>query len=258
MVQIFLIIAAAVGQNPYQVTFERACAAYSKDDYSTAVQLFEQLITEHVVHPFVFYDLGNAYYRSGRIGPAIANYERALQQDPHFDNARQNLNFCLRKTQRRLEKPAPPVWEQTLLFWHTALPPAAIRNALIVVWAAFWSLLVLREWRPVPGLRAASVMLGSVILVLGLSAWAKSHPPLLAVASESRAPVRYGPDDKEAVHFELLEGDRVLVEARDQGWARVATADGNRGWMPQSELTLVGPPYEPAPGPDHAGKESNT
>jgi len=85
----------------------------------------------------------------------------------------------------------------------------------------------------------------SVLAVaFGLSAWVKAHGDLYAVANNERVPVHYGTSEDETVRFELYEGDRVLVDRRESGWARVMTADGERGWARGRALAFVGPPYE--------------
>ena len=58
---------------------------------------------------------------------------------------------------------------------------------------------------------------------------------------------RSGMSEAESVRFELYEGDRVLVDERMQGWARVTTVSGERGWTREEGLLLVGPPYMPGP-----------
>jgi tetratricopeptide (TPR) repeat protein len=244
---IWVLLCITVGAAPYNQTFDRAAAAYSSGDFATAVQLYEQLIGEGVVHPAVFYNLGNAYYRQGGLGSAIANYERALQCNPGLESAAQNLEHCIRNTERRLPKPSPPPWGREVFFWHYRLPPQAAQRIAVGSWVALWVLLAARQFRPARYLVPAAIIAGAMAGAFGLSAWFKAHAPLLAVAGDSRVPVRYGASDDEAVRFELYEGDRVTMERRENGWARVATSQGDRGWARETALVLIGPPYHQAP-----------
>ncbi len=86
--------------------------------------------------------------------------------------------------------------------------------------------------------------MGLLTALFAASWWVKSNPQQLAVAVQRGVPVRYGVSDTETVHFELYEGDRVVVDRRDNGWARVETAGGDRGWARDEYLVFVGPPYE--------------
>jgi len=238
-----LSLAFALAANVYNDTFEAANKAYAAGNFAEAIRLNEQLVGESVAAPEVFYNLGNAYYRSGRLGPAIANYERALRLDPGFTNARENLNRAVTQTQRRLARPLPPEWEQSLLFWHYNLSRASTHFFAAIFWLAFWGLLTLRLWRRVRYLRTAAALLGVLACAFGASAWAKAQPSNLAVASQEKIEAHYGPAEAETVRFELFEGDRVTVDGRSAGWVRVNTVDGQRGWAPESSFTFVGPPY---------------
>jgi len=231
------------GATIFDETFDRANAAYMEADYQTAVSSYEQLVSDGIVNADLFYNLGNAYYRIGRIGPAIANYERALHVRPRFEAAERNLQQCLEQTQHQLAAPLPPPWQQALLFWHTGLTPAFSFTAAVLSWVSFWLLLAARLWRPQPYLRRAAALFAVLTVLFGLSSWVKEHPVLLAVANADAVPVRYGIGSDETTRFELYAGDRVRVEKRASGWARVASADGERGWVEESSLTLVGPPY---------------
>ena len=239
-----LAAASSARESVFNETFAKANAAYDEGDYATAIELYEELIDESVVHSAVFHNLGNAYYRAGYLGPAIANFERALELDPNAAHARDNLAKCVRETQRKLARPAPAEWKRSLLFWHYALSPRASRRLAIWCWLALWVLLAFGQVRPVPRLGRWAFLAGVLALALGGSAWVKAHGDLRAVANDAKVPVHYGTDEDETVRFELFAGDRVVVDRRTDGWARVTTADGERGWAKAGSLTIVGPLYE--------------
>lgn len=239
-------LTAVLAATAFDQTFDAGLQAYYQGDYPAAIRAFEQLVEQGVVAPEVFYNLGNAYYRAGRLGPAIANYERALHLRPDLEDARENLELCVNETERRLSKPRPPAWEQALLFWHYRLNPETTYRLALASWVALWLLLALRLIRPWPYLRPAAAVLALVAAAFAASAWTKFHPTPLAVASAPRVPVYHGMRESETVHFELYEGDRVVVDRRDEGWAQVRTSDDKRGWTREQYLTFVGPPYGPA------------
>ena len=240
-------VVLALGANAYEGTFQSAADAYAKADYATAIERYEQLIDENVHQPAVFYNLGNAYYRNGRLAAAIANYERALALNPSLDGARENLEQAVRRTERQLGRPLPSQWEQSLLFWHYGLGRKQTCILAGLFWIAFWSVLGFRQWRPARYTRLAAVFLFVFAASFGASAWVKLHPVPLAVADRDKTPVHYGTDDTATVRFELNAGDRVLVDKRLNGWSRVTTVDGQRGWTHDDTLVFVGPPYEHPP-----------
>ena len=235
-----MLMAASI----FDDSFDAATTAYNESNYAEAVTVLEQLVANGVVEPEVFYNLGNAYYRSGRLAHAIANYERALQLSPRLEGAQENLNTCIRQTERGLSKPQPPDWEQGLLFWHYDIPRKRSLGLALFAWCLLWALLAIRQVRRFPYLRRSALAMGLLTTLFAASWWVKSNPHQLAVAAQRGVPVRYGVSDTETVRFELYEGDRVAVDRRNNGWARVETAGGERGWTREEYLVFVGPPYE--------------
>jgi hypothetical protein len=244
MMSALVTLALVLGAAGYDETFNNACKAYNTGDYKAAIEGYEQLVSESVVNPAVFFNLGNAYYRAGAMGPAIANYERALQLDPAFDGARENLSKAVNGTKNRLARPAPPAWRESLLFWHYQLS----RHATNVLASLFWILVcgvaAFREWRPWKYANRVCVIFLIFAVAFGASALAKAYPGLMAVANADTAHVHYGTNENETVRFDMNAGDRVMVDRRSGGWSRVTTQNGERGWARDSDLVFVGPPYE--------------
>jgi len=246
----WVLVLALAAATPFNDAFDRATEAFTHGDYATAIQGYEQLVAEGVHAPAVFYNLGNAYFLSGRLGPAIANYERTLRLQPGFEDASRNLDLCIARTHRQLARPLPPDWEQSLLFWHYRLGPGAAGILAALCWVGCWLLLGVRQWKPLRFTRAAVAICLLGVVAFGASAWVKTHPALMAVASAERIPVYYANSEASGVRYELFEGDRVEVaEKREGGWVRVRTVTGEQGWTHREWLTLVGPPYSPAPDP---------
>lgn len=251
-----LLLCIVMAASVLDDSFDAATEAYNQGDYATAVDALEHLIASGVEVPAVFYNLGNAYYRSGRLAAAIANYERALKLDPKLEGAQENLNTCIRQTERALSKPQPPDWEQSLLFWHYDLRRETSLRIAVWAWCLGWALLALRQVRRFPYLRRSALIVGVVAGVFAISWWVKSTPQQLAVATVPEAPVRYGMSEDETIRFKLYTGDRVLIDRRENGWSRVETASGERGWTQDDFLIFIGPPYARPSGGPRASEES--
>lgn len=239
-----VVVALAIGAGgAYDSAFQRGNSAYEQGDFDSAIGAYEQLLAEGVIDTRVFYNLGNAYYRAGNLGAAIANYERAIHASPTYEPALRNLEYCVAQTERQWGRPLPPPWQEALLMWHDNWSPWAVYRLAVLCWVAFWILLALRLWKPDRRLTRAAIVMALAAAAFATSAYAKYHPPLLAVATRDQTPVRFGPGESRTQSFELLRGDRVVVDIRRGGWAQVRNADGERGWVEERELAFVGPPY---------------
>ena len=80
-----------------------ADSAYNRENYTEAVALYTKALGQGMVSPEMYYNLGNAYYRQGRLGQAVIAYERALRLDPSDKDARDNLNFVINQLGDMLE-----------------------------------------------------------------------------------------------------------------------------------------------------------
>lgn len=74
-------------------TAEQADSAYAKEDYRSAIRLYTTTIEKNGPSAQIYYNLGNAYYRVSDISKAVLCYQRALNIDPSYSEARTNLKF---------------------------------------------------------------------------------------------------------------------------------------------------------------------
>lgn len=243
MIVLTTIMTILAAGNPYDGVFDAGIAAYDAGDFAGAAVFFEQLIDQGIQEDDVFYDLGNAYYRLGRKGEAIANFERALQINPRHSDARRNLDKVLAECPRGLAKPLPPEWERALLFWHGGISRSTSTILATILWLGGWALLCIRQVKTIRRLTAPGILLLLAGAAFGASWYAKSHPQLLAVAINEKASVHYGTDEDDKVRFELFVGDHVRIEAEEGEWVRVDTISRERGWTRSENLVRIGPPY---------------
>ena len=83
---------------------DQANAAYQRDDFNSALSLYEQAAKEDGTSSLLYYNMGNTHYRLGNMGKAVLCYERALLLDPSNDDARTNLEFVNDKLQLKIDR----------------------------------------------------------------------------------------------------------------------------------------------------------
>src|SRR5437773_9342765 len=74
--------------------FAKANQEFAQGHFKEAITGYEALIRSGQWSANVFYDLGNAYFRTGDFGRAILNYERALAMEQHHPEATANLQIA--------------------------------------------------------------------------------------------------------------------------------------------------------------------
>lgn len=78
--------------------FKEAEVAYKQENYNKAIELYEELLKNNGESYQIYYNLGNAYYKTNKIAPAILNYERALLLNPGDGDIRFNLEMSRLRT----------------------------------------------------------------------------------------------------------------------------------------------------------------
>src|ERR1044072_5583581 len=109
--------------------FAKANQDFAQGHFKEAISDYEALIRDGQWSANVFYDLGNAYFRTGDFGHAILNYERALVLQRHHPEAKANLQIA-REEARALELQQSRS-ERYLLF-------ASVNQYSITAAIAFW------------------------------------------------------------------------------------------------------------------------
>src|SRR5436305_13904414 len=74
-----------------QTDFDKANQEYAQGHFKEAIAGYETLVRSGPLSANLFYDLGNAYFRTGDFGHAILNYERALALEQHHPEGAANL-----------------------------------------------------------------------------------------------------------------------------------------------------------------------
>jgi tetratricopeptide (TPR) repeat protein len=116
--------AAAAESGARERTFLRALelfdAAKAPGDYRESAALLESLLADGYQSGAVYYNLGNAYFRAGEFGRAIAAYRKAKPYRPRDPYLEANLRQALTVAPGRLPEPPAPWWTH-VLFWSGSL-----------------------------------------------------------------------------------------------------------------------------------------
>jgi tetratricopeptide (TPR) repeat protein len=220
--------------------FEAANQLYEKGDFAAAAQAYAALTGQGPVSPAVWFNLGNAQFKAGHLGDAIAAYRRAEILAPRDPDIRANLQFARDKVMGdSLRRSRAEAWLTTLSLNEWATLTA-------VAWWTLFGLLTAARLRPTlaAALRLWTFLVAGAVFVimvcLGL-AWQANRPGTHAVVTVAEATVRNGPLDESKPAFSLRDGAEVqLLDAKDE-WLRVGVSPSKTGWVKKSEISPILP-----------------
>ena len=228
------------------VTKAEADSSYVRGQYQQAITQYEALLKQGASAD-LYYNLGNAYYRTENIPEAVLNYERALLLSPGDRDIRFNLQIARSKT---FDKIVPEsemffvTWSRSLVSmmsvdaWaRTALVSLAITIILLLVY-----LFSERIW-----LRKAGFFGGVALLLLfvgaNIFAWQQKKDLLNRKGAIIFAPsvtVKSTPAANGTDLFILHEGTKVVItDGSMKEWKEIRLADGKEGWIESKHIRVI-------------------
>jgi tetratricopeptide (TPR) repeat protein len=240
---IFLSLACPLfAQTPKDV-FQQANQAYANGQFGQAATLYESARSQGLRHWVLDYNLGNAYYKAGQTGRAIASYLRAFRVNSHHGDLIQNLELAL----TRAGDPFLPQDAFSRLLWRAFYilslnVLAVLVSALFIVVCLIGALAILGRLRLSVELGLAGVA-GLVILGgwFGVRVWLNERSEGVVVIST--AEIRGAPTVSAPANFTVPEGRRVLILKQEEpikGWLEIGVPqEGLKGWVPDSAVEPV-------------------
>jgi len=227
---------------------EDGAAAWEAGELDQAIATWEAALDEGRGSAILHTNLGVAHYRRGALPQAIAHWRMARVLAPRDPDPGHDLAVA----RAELEAPPPPAdpvppWLKVATVGeYGVLGTVLLLLASIGAWAGR-----LRGWSPWPWVPVAAlgVLLG-VASVEG-ARQLRAHPA--AVVLDAGIALRAEPDPAAPAVRRLPPGTELRVERRLADFVLVATGDGERGWVPEAALALVGVRLtEPRPAVDEA------
>jgi tetratricopeptide (TPR) repeat protein len=225
--------------------FDAANGAYELADYDTAISSYEKILAYGVYDPRVHYNLGNAYFRRGRLGASILHYERALKLDPGDSEARQNLELARSQIRDRM---ADPELQFPLLALRDLLDGTSL-NAITLLFFVFYlpttaligAIPLSRDEvrRRVLAYGAAVLGVCTLVAVAGLGYKIQDATSERAIVMEERVDVLAGPGEDNTVLYTVHEGTRLDVRNQREDWLQVSLPNAGAGWIPVSAAEQV-------------------
>ncbi len=211
-----------------QNQFVRAQQAYDEGRVQEAITLYEHILSQGYYAHELFYNLGNALYRSGDVGAAALSYRRAQYLKPRDEDTRYNLYYVMQRAgaiysaPTRLER----IWFTLSRNEWTALAVGLYwLIAGIVAYATLtynWSTRILR-----------SLAMGLALIVLSASGiwyWASlEHQPEVVILEPDQEAL-FGPLEGSTAHYAVPEGSIARVTGDSDIWYRI-DVDGQTGWI---------------------------
>jgi tetratricopeptide (TPR) repeat protein len=210
--------------------FIEANQEYAQGHFKEAIDQYEAIVRSGQWSANLFYDLGNAYFRTGDLGRAILNYERALALERHHPEAAANLQIA-RDEARALEM--QPSWSERYLQF------ANINQYSVAAAIAFWTAIFCVVGLVFARRRSAAAIAFSIfsLLVVAVSIFAihelddGSKGRALAIVTGEDVQARLATADTANSILALPPGSEVRILSTRGDWIYAALPNNLRGWI---------------------------
>jgi tetratricopeptide (TPR) repeat protein len=223
--------------------FRKGNTAYSREDFESAITYYRQALSLGYESGPLYYNMGNAYFKSGSLGKAVLNYLRARRLMPQDADLLANLSYARSLVKMSVSEPEK-VWFIRPLFYLTDAFNLNILTVITVVlyWASAGLIIFIIRAKPKSGIMylALGLILVFVVFLAAFSIKAREtvfQKQAVVVVEFSEA--KFEPFEAGTTHFTLYEGQEVRVIAEEGDWFKVRRPDAKQAWLKKSDVELL-------------------
>ncbi len=217
---------------------QKANEHYTKDEFKPAIDLYNQILMTNMESAEVYFNLGNAYYKTGQYTLSILNYERAKLLNPDDED----IDFNLLVVNQHVVDAIQDLPGIFIVRWWDALVNSQTTDTWAVLsiigFVAFLSMLGLYFFAKTSDIKRVSFGIGCFLILFTVFSWsfaAKQKGRLVnhayAIVMQPTVTVKSSPSEKGTNLFVIHEGLKVKITDKIGDWVEVKLADGNKGWL---------------------------
>jgi len=226
--------------------YSSAIKLYETGQYEESLKVYIEILSRGIESPLMYYNMGNAAYRSNHLGYSVLYYEKALKMDPGFDDAAYNLKFVSQFKSDKFEE----VPELFIRKWIRAAINGLSEKTWSLISILVFVLLLSGVMTYIFARSLAFKKTGFFLALLSLLIFSfsilsasvqhrKISDPDKGIVIAPSVMVNSTPSESGNDLFILHEGTKVTVGEEVMDWYNIRIADGREGWIPVSSFLPI-------------------
>ncbi|MDR2652848.1 MAG: tetratricopeptide repeat protein [Prevotellaceae bacterium] len=215
---------------------------YNERKYEDAVDAYEAILDAGKESSYLYYNLGNAYFKQNVLAAAILNYERAYRLNPSDEDINHNLAIARAQTTDKFDE-VPEFFVITIFGKIKSLFAVNTWGIIALLsFAVFLVLVLLFMFAGKLFIRRMSFWIACVVLLLSISCKLIENNLRKYESAIVFVPVltaKTSPDDSGKDMFLLHEGTKVLVRDNFNEWTKIQLPNGEQGWVISEAITVI-------------------
>ncbi len=235
---VLLTLIFSLNINAQENLLQEANEVYKIGKYSEAVEAYENIVNSNLEAPELYFNLGNAYYRTGNIPAAILNYERASLLDPSDSDIKYNLEMSKKMIKDKIEG----IPHFFINRWITKLIMTQSSDAWawfsIITFILVLIALLMFLFTSSVSIKKFTFFISVLLLTVSVLAMSFSFSQKkrlerreYAIIFAPSVTIKGSPDKSGTELFLLHEGTKVKILETLGEWANIQLSDGNEGWI---------------------------
>jgi tetratricopeptide (TPR) repeat protein len=218
---------------------------YSEEKFDLAIADYEKILAQGIEGGPLYYNLGNAYFKSGSLGKAILNYIRAKRFMPNDADLKSNLKYA-QSLIKGGTVAAQRNWFQRLFFGiagsFSLNGITLFSSVLYFLFCISVGLLILSKnfKKPLAAICAAVFAFFILSSAIFLNRFYDQFYVREAVVIMESVDSKFEPLDNATTYFSLSEGEIVYVLQSKLYWVKIRRSDNKQGWVKKQYIDLVG------------------
>ena len=224
--------------------FNAANSLYQNQDYEKALNMYLNLEQKKYESAPLYFNIGNCYFKQGKLGYAILYYLRAQRLSPRDPDISTNLEFARQFMPTRLEgiKINPvtsflssivSVFTLNFMAWGASI--------LFIILFLYLSLVIFLQWRGLIIRIVAYCLIFLVIVSSGLTSYKYRAEYMtergVIIADETR--ILSGPGEDNDVEFVGVFGLTFEIEKEADNYYLVLFENKRKGWVSKGDVEKI-------------------
>jgi len=226
--------------------FQKGNEHYLKGEYQETIRIFQSIVEKGYQGKSLYYNLGNAYFRIGKIGLAILYYEKAKKISTSDEDVNYNLAFANSKIADKIETlPKFFIFD----WWENALALFSISGWTYAAYLFYLFILGAVGYYYFAGSLKGQIIafytgiISTFFLVLTIVLLAVNLNRELnykfGIVVDPVVVVKFSPDQNSKDAFIVHEGLKVQAEDNVNAWIKIKLIDGKVGWLKNNYLKII-------------------
>ena len=219
---------------------------HQQQNYNEAISLYKKILSQGYESAPLYYNLGNAFFKEGKLGFAILNYEKGIKLDPNDEDLQFNLRLANSRTVDKIFE-VPKIF---LIQWLESIVTLfSISTLTFLIVIIFWIFLAAiavyffaknisfqRKAFFVGSISLAVLLIFVAIFILRISRESNLNYGIL---TEQVYTAKTSPDEKSNDNFVIHEGIKFTIEDEVGNWVKIKLLDGKVGWIEKNSFGRI-------------------